>query len=416
MTGKKKLAHHVFVKRAIRRLCEDENVSAGIHATYSELLGALHLYYGDTINPFVVICDMVRKGQILAQPMKGGLWIYDPRLVKEKTVNVLLGAVDVRVTHLDVLSCENSEQVEKKLKKQLAILFDFTEAAYMCENTMDFRANRNIAPKGTDGHIHVDFTQEKGPFSLEIDLGENIGCMEVLISVPFNTDFHAFKNACFKAVKMYNGQYKKYELRKKHYVAAKKTLAIIVEKSRNKKGVLNFSRDTACKMIIIHANQFDQQSFISKDVFLEILRDSLMDMAPNRGNMATLVRYFTSGDEPLLELIQKPVSGYKLTRCAGQIIKEANGDLDSDSAEESLKNLTSLLRKKHETEKNLAISDEKMNAISQSIHDHEGEILCLTEKLEKAVAYLKLQKIKHRVLEDALTEFDLKIYTAANIL
>ncbi len=81
---KPKLSEEEFVRRAIKKLRGNYK---GIHSVYSGFNGAFQEYFGT--NPIATTQRLAKEGKIVIRPVKGGVILYLPEDVPNRTENVL---------------------------------------------------------------------------------------------------------------------------------------------------------------------------------------------------------------------------------------------------------------------------------------------------------------------------------------
>lgn len=81
---KAKLPEEEFVRRAIKKLRGNYK---GIHSVYSGFNNAFLEYYGT--NPVETTQKLAKEGKIVIRPVKGGVILYLPEDVPNRTENVL---------------------------------------------------------------------------------------------------------------------------------------------------------------------------------------------------------------------------------------------------------------------------------------------------------------------------------------
>jgi hypothetical protein len=81
---KPKLSEEEFVRRAIKKLRGNYK---GIHSVYSGFNRAFQEYFGT--NPIATTQRLAKDGKIIIRPVKGGVILYLPEDVPNRTENVL---------------------------------------------------------------------------------------------------------------------------------------------------------------------------------------------------------------------------------------------------------------------------------------------------------------------------------------
>jgi len=81
---KPKLSEEEFVRRAIKKLRGNYK---GIHSVYSGFNSAFQEYFGT--NPIATTQRLAKEGKIVIRPIKGGVILYLPEDVPNRTENVL---------------------------------------------------------------------------------------------------------------------------------------------------------------------------------------------------------------------------------------------------------------------------------------------------------------------------------------
>lgn len=81
---KPKLSEEEFVRKAIKKLRGNYK---GIHSVYSGFNNAFQEYFGT--NPVATTQRLAKEGKIVIRPVKGGVILYLPEDVPNRTENVL---------------------------------------------------------------------------------------------------------------------------------------------------------------------------------------------------------------------------------------------------------------------------------------------------------------------------------------
>lgn len=81
---KPKLSEEEFVRRAIKK---HRGNYKGIHSVYSRFNSAFQEYFGT--NPVETTQRLAKEGKIIIRPVKGGVILYLPEDVPNRTENVL---------------------------------------------------------------------------------------------------------------------------------------------------------------------------------------------------------------------------------------------------------------------------------------------------------------------------------------
>lgn len=416
--GNKIIRKNIFVVRAIHRLCDNGNASHGIHVIYSDLAGALHLYYGDKETPFQIIWSLIKKGTILAEQVDGGLRIYDPKATVAAENPRLFVPAEFRIVKLNQMGFAHVDEVEKAVITRLSKVFDYTEAALLCGGMMELSANRKMKAGKDTKVLDFSWNKDDNKIYITVYLGVKRGKIEFMLSVPYVEDCEKIAVACKKALHFSNGRAKQepYKLKDQYRSNAQKVVEIVT----SEKGKLNFDVTDAQNVIVKYANEFDKNNCIPEERFKEILCDQV-SADPNRGVMATLVRIFTTGEAPLLTRTTKAdvkkyhCDGYILTKHASTLITGANGDADEGSLIDIHQKLLALLHKKRAVEKELAGLDKQINTVVYNIDKYELQIKDLTNMLESASVTLAAHKDAKIELQRLLKVFDESIYTIADV-
>lgn len=324
--GNEIMQKKVFVTRAIHRLCENGDASRGIHTSYSGLFGALHLYYGDEETPCQMIWNLIKSGDILAEKVRGGLQIYDPKVnVAVEHPHVFAPAV-FRFVGLGQLGLAESSKITKTISTRLAKIFDYTEAALLCK-VIRLRANRMIkASKGDTRTIDVSWSRNNNAIYITIFLNPKRGKVEFIFYPSCENNCEKIARACKTALHFNSSQSKVFYVLKEQY---RDSAEDVIDTVTHERIGLNFGATKAKKIIVAYANEFNRDNCIPKNRLREILYN---EVHADRHVIKKLIQTFTSGELPLLvkmnsEDIKKcHMEGYMLTRHASYLIMAAHAD------------------------------------------------------------------------------------------
>ena len=414
----KKIQNFTFVKRAINQLNDGEDDVERIHLKHSGLIDALHVYYSKSVvSPYEAVWDMIKKGIIIAEMVDDGLFIYRPDARSKIDSDRILKSADISFKGEEI----EGETCKKKVMRQLSALFDYSEFSCSFGHCLDFEVYDQKSE--TKGHFFVNasFNKAKNEFVIHLDTGvKRFGSFIFLLDAGNGLGSEHMIMLCKRAVRQTTPLY---EFDEKNREAAEKVIDIIT----NKKGKSGFDRSDAEGVIVAYAEDFDENNCIVKKRFLEIVRKK-MTVAVNGGTIATVMRYFTFVDKPLLKHVKihpapgldgDGLDGYQLTKYALDLIAHTVEEVtvSGDVAEpyDLVVKMREILQKKRQSEKTL---DEAV-AIEESTRNSVGlleeELSRLQDRLETHRAHLEKTVQRRKQIECDIKQQDALIYAMHDI-